>query len=158
MPAVYIGSMKNAMKVALGLGLALTLGLSTLAAANADVIGRPLDFSTKMTPSFPVTDYAGAYLGTLHLNVANDGTVSGWYRAQDAGPVQPVVGGLDGDSIWFDIGNQTVVPRDNGTTELSGPLQVIGTLKHGRLEGSVDSGFSRLAFTAQQQTSPQQSE
>jgi len=155
--------MKNAMKMVLGLGLALTLGLSTLAVANADVTGRPLDFSTQMTPSFPVTDYAGAYLGTLHLNVASDGTVSGWYRAQDAGPVQPVVGGLDGDSIWFDIGNQTignqtVVPTDNGTVSQSGPLQVIGTLKNGRIEGSVQSGFSRLAFTAQQQSSPQQSE
>ena len=158
--------MKNAMKAALGLGLAVTLGLSTLVAASADVSGRPLDFSTKMTPSFPVADYAGAYLGTLHLNIASDGTVSGSYRAQDAGPVQPVVGGLDGDSIWFDIGDQTVAPSDNATVRLnapvqatvSGPLQVIGILKNGRIEGSVQSGFSRLAFTAQQQTSPQRSE
>ena len=147
--SVYISSMKNAIKVALG--LALGLSIFTATAVSAEPVSRPLNFSTQMTPSFPVADYAGAYLGTLRLTFGSDGTVSGWYRAQDAGPVQAVVGGLTGQRIWFDIGNEPLLPAANAFGR-GGTLQVTGTLENGRIVGSVQDGSSWLKFVAQQET------
>jgi hypothetical protein len=148
--------MKNITKITLG--LALALGLSTLTAVSADPVSRPLDFATQMTPSFPVADYAGVYAGTLHLDIARDGTVSGWYRAQDNGPVQPVAGGHDGNLIWFDIGSTTFAPGADGVSHPSGPLQVTGTLTADRIVGTAQDGLSRLAFTAQQEATSQRSQ
>ena len=144
-----MSSMKNAIRMTLGLALALSVFTAT--AVNAEPVSRPLDFSTQMTPSFPVSDYAGAYLGTLHLTFGSDGTVAGWYRAQDAGPVQPVVGGLTGDQIWFDIGNEPILPAADAFGR-AGTLQVTGKLQNGRITGSVQNGSSWLAFVAQQQS------
>ena len=147
--------MKNAIKVALG--LALGLSIFTATAVSAEPVSRPLNFSTQMTPSFPMPDSAGAYVGTLHLSFASDGSVSGWYRAQDAGPVQAVVGGLTGNKIWFDIGNEPMLPAATAFGR-GGTLQVTGTLKDGRILGSAQDGSSWLAFSAQQQSSSEQSQ
>ena len=150
--------MRNTIRTAFGLALAIGLALSSLAVASADTTTRPMDFSTQMTPSFPVTDYAGAYVGALHLSIAANGIVSGWYRAQDAGPVQSVVGGRDGDKIWFDISNRANLPSDNERVRSDSPLQVTGTLRNGRIEGSAQNGSSWLAFTAQLQPSSEQTQ
>ncbi len=159
MSRVYIDSMKKAITTALG--LVLGLSLLTATAVSAEPTSRPMDFSTQMTPSFPFTDYAGAYLGSLHLVFAPDGTVSGWYRAQDAGPVQPVVGGRDGNTIWFDIGTQASLPVEQapgGSAQVSGPLQVTGKLQNGHIVGTAQNGSSYLAFAAQQQPTSEQTQ
>jgi len=147
--------MKNITK--LTAALSLTLFLGTVTAVSADPVSRPLDFATQMTQSFPIAS-PGVFAGTLHLDVGNNGTVSGWYRDQDAGTPQPVVGGHDGKYIWFDIGTLTVTQGSDGTTQLKQPLQVTGTLEGDRIVGTVQDGFSRLAFTAQPEGSSQQSQ
>ncbi len=45
------------------------------------------------------------WTGTLELRVDPNGVVNGYYRADAGlGSLQMVTGGVDGNSIWFDIG------------------------------------------------------
>ncbi len=76
-------------------------------------------FQTELTDRY----HAGAYVGTLALTVYPDGIVNGTYRP-DNGAFHTVTGGVEGTSIWLDVGS---LPN----------LHLTGTLQNGVLRTSA---------------------
>jgi hypothetical protein len=65
---------------------------------------------------------AGALEGALQLRISPDGIVEGTYRPVDSGSLRNVTGGLTGNQIWLDIG-------DNGV------IHIEGTYQNGKIVG-----------------------
>ena len=120
--------------------LALIVGYALQTPANAMTSTSLQAYDTTMTQSLPFDD-PGASLGTLKVSV-HDGFVSGYYLPQDGQP-ETVAGGVTGDSIWFDIGNDLVVT---------------GQLKDGRIVGTAaprdGASLERYKFTAAPEKTP----
>jgi hypothetical protein len=104
------------------LAAAAALALGAVAPAVAATTLPPLPahvtFGTELTPAY---FGAGAYVGTLNLNIGKDGAISGYYRPSDSGMFRTVTGGLSGDQIWLDLG-------------YGGP-HITGTLRDGKIVG-----------------------
>jgi hypothetical protein len=90
------------------LGLPMVLAACLLQSAPASAAGAPgssartVTFDTALTPD---QFGAGEYDGVLHLTFEPGGIVNGWYRPVDSGFARNVVGGLDGDKLWLDLGS-----------------------------------------------------
>jgi hypothetical protein len=82
-------------------GATVTGGTGTSTSVTLPTDGQSITFNTALTP-----DYRGAgeYDGVLHLTFGPHGIVNGWYRDADVGIAHPIVGGLDGDKLWLDLG------------------------------------------------------
>jgi hypothetical protein len=74
---------------------------TTRAVFAAPTDTRTVTFDTAITPQYYG---AGAYAGVLHLTFEAGGIVNGWYRPADVGQPRNVIGGLDGDKLWLDLG------------------------------------------------------
>ena len=123
-----------------------TTTLRILAAATAlGLAGQP-------APSLAVQQNAATYYntrlveiygspaplaGTLQLRISADNIVNGYYRAEGGlGTYIPITGGLDGNDIWFDIGE-------------SGDVRVTGKLVNGAIVGTAfDKQHTQYNFTA----------
>ncbi|GEM_PF-3346400 len=97
---------------------ALALPLPSPAATTASAPPQHFDFPTRTVDRY----HPGEYDGRLTLTIYANGIVQGTYR-NDEGRVQAVSGGVDGKSIWFDIGNLHL----NGTFA-GGALDVIAAI------------------------------
>jgi hypothetical protein len=96
--------MMNALRT-LAATAALIAASALPAAAAATHAAVPLPgttvFNTKLTPDWYGV---GEYDGTLTLTVDADGIVNGYYRAADGNRLTYVTGGLDGNHLWLDLG------------------------------------------------------
>jgi hypothetical protein len=122
--------MKKSIAVAAA-ALGLLVGsLGIARAENGQGVAAPVEnqkFNTTMAASDRVS--AGAYEGTLYLNISKDGIVQGTYREADASGLRDVTGGLDGDKIWLQIGNR-------------GGMHITGTYIDGVIVGYTYRGQS----------------
>lgn len=78
------------------------------------------------------------WTGTLELRVDSNGIVKGIYRAEAGlGSLQTVTGGVNGNSIWFDIGTR-------------GRIHVTATMADSVISGQAfnDTGREPLVFKA----------
>ena len=78
---------------------ALAWPLASQAASTSLSAPQTLTYQTRLVQSF----HAGEYDGTMRLTVYPSGIVSGTFR-NDEGGIREVTGGVDGSSIWLDIG------------------------------------------------------
>jgi hypothetical protein len=60
-----------------------------------------LTFDTALAPQYYG---AGEYDGVLYLKFGPHGIVNGWYRPDDVGEPESVIGGLTGNKLWLDLG------------------------------------------------------
>jgi hypothetical protein len=98
-------------------------GLALLAAPAGAVqfnSSSTLTFDTSLVQVEP--NGAGESDGTLRVRISPDGIVQGYYRPVDSGAFREVTGGVNGDQIWLDIG-------DNGT------IHIEGTYQNGKIVG-----------------------
>jgi hypothetical protein len=79
---------------------ALTLGCAVPVLAQ-NVAPTHVTLHTALSPEYVG---AGAFGGTLNLDIFGDGIVTGFYRADDTVTLRQVTGGLSGDRIWIDLG------------------------------------------------------
>lgn len=85
--------------------LAAALGLLALASAPALSAEQPTAYNTALTELY---GSPAPYTGTLKLTVSG-GIVHGFYYPTDgASMLVPVTGGQNGDTIWFDIGDNSM--------------------------------------------------
>jgi hypothetical protein len=117
--------------------LALLALVSVAPAANAATMTGVAQSVTFDTQLIPQDRGAGAYDGVLHLDIAADGTVGGWYRSDDEGVAYPVVGGLTGHKLWLDL--------SPGSISLH---EVEATYANGKIDGSTFQRDQTYAFTA----------
>jgi hypothetical protein len=125
--------MKRFLTIASALVLASLLGSTTIrpvAAATSDT--RTVTFDTAITPQYYG---AGAYEGVLHLTFGPHGYVNGWYRPVDVGQPRDVIGGLDGDKLWLDLGE-------------AGFHDIQSTYANGKIVGATYVGNQPYAFVA----------
>jgi hypothetical protein len=106
------------------------------------VVERPaepstVDFATALAPQY---DGVGEYDGRLHVTISSRGIVNGYYRPDDSGRIFDVVGGLDGQKIWLEVGNR-------------GSFVIDGTLVDGKIVGSTFLSGRSYTFTATPQAS-----
>lgn len=86
--------------------LAAALGLLALAGAPAISATQPTAYDTALTELY---GSPAPYTGTLKLTVSAGGIVHGFYFPTDGASLFiPVTGGQNGDSIWFDIGDNVL--------------------------------------------------
>jgi hypothetical protein len=133
--------MKKTIAIA-AVALGLLLGsLGVARAANGQGVAVPLEnqkFDTTMTASDRVS--AGAFEGTLFLNISKDGIVQGSYRQADSSGLRDVTGGLDGDKIWLQIGER-------------GGMHITGTYIDGIVVGYTYHRGQSFKFVARPRTS-----
>ena len=110
----------RAAAVAAGLAALAAPGVATAATSNTSQ--APVRFA--MQTQFLDTYRPGAVEGRLNLTVYPNGIVNGFY-VPDGGRVEDVVGGVDGQNIWLDLG---------GTMR---SLHLNGTLKNGVLRATA---------------------
>jgi hypothetical protein len=120
--------------------------VSCAALASVGLMIQPLEASaattTSPTPSYFTTSIVEVYgsqyplTGKLDLQIFPNGTVRGYYHTAYYKIYVPVVGGRDGDYLWFDIGPSTV---DLGLgAGPGGKLHVVATMnKDGSFRGQV---------------------
>lgn len=107
------------------------MGLATTSIASAQPTN--LQFTTAITQvygsTYPIT-------GRLDITNNSDGTLHGYYHTLDYKLYIPVVGGRDGNYIWFDIGPSTL---DLGLgAGPQGKLHVVATMNgDGSFRGQV---------------------
>lgn len=85
-----------------------------------------------------ITGMGAPWTGTLQITISPNGIIQGYYHpADNTMAFIPVTGGLNGDSVWMDIGR-------------SGGLRVNGTLKNGVIQGGAfdDRTDQPMKFTA----------
>ena len=124
--------MKNLLRLTVA-----ALGLLWLAAAPAVSASDPTQYATALTSIY---GSAAPYTGTLKLTVTDAGIVRGYYFSSD-GTVMfvPVTGGKNGDTIWFDIGN-------------NGMYHVDGRLRDGSIVGTAFAANNeQFTFVANEQ-------
>jgi hypothetical protein len=81
--------------------------------------------------------------GVLRLTVTKEGFINGYYTPPGTAWFIPVVGGLNGQDLWFDIGNNARATH------------VTGTLQGGQIAGyASESDGIRYRFTAVQTAAP----
>jgi hypothetical protein len=98
--------------------LATAVGLLVLAGAPAGAVGTstsaPQTFNAALVPVNPSA--AGQIEGVLRIRITPDGFINGYYRMDDrGGAMRPVVGGLQGERIWLDIGSGFNAMHVDGT-------------------------------------------
>ena len=71
------------------LALAGSIGLAPAGAVSTSG-DRIVTFDTAFAPQYYG---AGKYDGVLHLTIAPDGTINGWYRSVDEGRIRNVIAG-----------------------------------------------------------------
>lgn len=114
--------------IARGLVLAAALvPLSALAAPGGGVV----HYATSLTPLHENAPYTGS----LELTYAPDGTIHGYYFTSDYSALYiPVVGGVNGDRIWLDIGASDI-------------MRVQGRVHDGVIDGGVIGPADDQSFT-----------
>ena len=120
--------------------------VSCVALASMGFVVGPLQASaattTSPTPTYFTTSIVEVYgsqyplTGKLDLQIFPSGTVRGYYHTSYYKIYIPVIGGRDGDYIWFDIGPS---PVDLGLgAGPGGKLHVVATMnKDGSFRGQV---------------------
>lgn len=103
-----------------GILAALALPVGACAATTSNAPPQKYDLQTQLVDRY----HAGVFEGRLVLTVYPDGIVQGNYRPADGG-VRSVTGGIDGTSIWLDLGTQQ-------------PLHLTGTLQNGVLKTTAE--------------------
>lgn len=112
---------------------ALTLPLASSAAVTSSP--QSYVFQTRLIESF----HPGEYDGTMRVTVYPDGIVSGTFQDSDGG-VRNVTGGLNGTSIWLDIG-------------ANHSLHLYGTFKNGTISATANlPGPDSYTFIATPET------
>ena len=112
-----------------------TIRTAAAAAALLGALALPLAAQAASTTTAPAQHYqlqtrrfdrlhAGEYDGQLALTVYPNGIVQGTYRPSD-GSFDTVTGGLNGKTIWLDIG-------------MAHPLHLTGTFTNGVLATTVN--------------------
>jgi len=121
------------------------VGLGTFAvpgAAGAAVAGAPSnatlsagthDFTTTLSPLWVG---GGSYVGVLELRVANDGSISGFFRNNDVGEFHQITGGVRGSDVWLDLGT------------IAGGRPFNGTYRDGQIHGGIYAGGQPYEFLA----------
>ena len=110
-----------------------------LAVTSSGNQSHSVTFTTALAPQYYG---AGEFDGVLHLTFGPHGIVSGWYRSVDVGVPRSVVGGLDGDKLWLDLG------RD-------GLHDIQTTYENGKIVGGTYLGNQVYSFVATPTTTPQ---
>jgi hypothetical protein len=101
---------------------AAALGLLLPAAAPAISAPAPTEYATALTAIYGSD---APYTGTLRLTISDNGIVHGYYFSSDGSVMfVPVNGGKTGESIWFDIGNNSMYHID-------------GRLRDGKIVGTA---------------------
>ncbi|HET9028678.1 MAG TPA: hypothetical protein VFN49_00750 [Candidatus Aquilonibacter sp.] len=105
--------------------------------ANAAAIhtDRTIAYSTSLQELNK--NWAPPLVGDLHVRLAEDGVVSGYYQAAYSIHFVPVTGGVDGDHVWLLIGSTS-------------PTRVEGTYHNGAIVGTAytpDNNIYRFAAT-----------
>jgi len=119
--------------------LSLVVGLTFLTSAVPAAVTAAQEpavthYATAMTELY---GSAVPYSGSLDLRVDADGIINGYYFPADYSSMfVPVVGGRNGDEVWFDI----------GSTQLT---HVNGRLQNGTIVGTAFSGANtQFTFVA----------
>jgi len=114
--------MKNVLRAAAASAALLLAAAPAAVLAATESTGQPQHFAfrTQLSDRY----HAGAYEGTLSLNVYPNGVVQGLYTPFDGTP-QNVAGGMTGSQIWFDLGRG------------ADRFHVIGTLRNGALHATA---------------------
>lgn len=123
--------MKNFMRATAAFAaLIVAAALPLAASAASTTVTQPQHyaFQTELTDRY----HPGAYVGTLALTIYPDGIVNGTYRPDD-GSIHPVTGGVDGTSIWLDVGSLR-------------NLHLTGTLRSGVLRMAAATGATVYEF------------
>ena len=90
--------------------IAASLGLLSLACIPAVATPSQTQYATALTSIY---GSAAPYTGTLKLTISDAGIVRGYYFSSDGSVMfVPVTGGKRGDTIWFDIGNNSMYHVD----------------------------------------------
>jgi hypothetical protein len=99
----------------------VALGLLSLAFAPAVAASTPTQYATALTSIY---GSPAPYTGTLKLTISDAGIVRGYYFSSDGSVMfVPVTGGRRGDTIWFDIGNNSMYHVDGRVRDGS----IVGT-------------------------------
>ncbi len=127
------------MKMPFALIATLTLAVGAgFAPASAVTHAGPVTLPESITLDTALTPQyygAGEYDGVLHLTIEPDGAINGWYREADVGRIRTVIGGLDGNKIWLDLGTGNSVDLN-------------GTFDGGKITASTYLGDQLYTFTA----------
>ena len=126
----------------------LALAALTSPASAQTAAATDLHFTTSITQvygsQYPIT-------GRLDLQVFPGGHLRGYYHTSYYKLFIPVVGGRDGDYIWFDIGPSAIDLGLGAGPE--GKLHVVGTMStDGSFRGQVYPETAALAGPPQNQT------
>jgi len=85
--------------------MALVSGALLVSPCAASAQAKPVQYTTAITQvygsTYPLT-------GRLDLELFPDGTLRGYYHTSYYKLFIPVVGGRDGDYMWFDIGPSSI--------------------------------------------------
>lgn len=129
---------------------AIMTGVLFAAPGTASAQGKQMQYTTAITAvygsKYPLT-------GHLDLEVFPDGTLRGYYHTSYYKLFIPVVGGQDGDYMWFDIGPSSVDLGLNAGPR--GKLHFVGTMNpdgtfRGQVYPETAAVLSGLALQAQQ--------
>jgi ABC-type transport system substrate-binding protein len=113
-------------------GLAAASLVPASAGTNLPPLPARVTYETALEPVYFGT---GDYAGTLNLNIAKDGVLSGFYRFDDVGTLREVTGGLEGDHVWLDLG--------------PGGPHIFGKFTDGKITGyTTYEGHQPYRFTA----------
>ncbi len=123
---------------ALGLALAGSLALASPLRADEAASGDTLAPGTHgFTTTFsPTRVGGGSFVGVLQLQVAKDGSISGFFRDTSVGDFHQIAGGVRGSHVWLDL----------GTIGDGRPFDA--TYRDGKIEGGVFSNGQPYAFLA----------
>jgi hypothetical protein len=126
------------------------IGALVAAPGAASAQGKQMQFMTAITSvygsKYPLT-------GHLDLEVFPDGTLRGYYHTSFYKLFIPVVGGQDGDYMWFDVGPSSVDlglnAGPNGKLHFVGTMNSDGTFR-GQVYPETAAVLSGLALQNQQ--------
>ncbi len=125
---------------AAALGLAIAGGPALALPARADLPAAAdtlapgtHDFTTTFSPT---RVGGGSFVGVLRVQVAKDGSISGFFRNTSAGEFHQITGGVRGSQVWLDL----------GTIGDGRPFNA--TYHDGKIEGGVFANGQPYAFLA----------
>ena len=109
------------------------LAASTSLAASALPAAGPLVSGDYHLRTAITQIYGSQYpvSGDLDLHITNEGLVSGFYHPAFVRSFIPIVGGLSGNRIWFDIQGGTFQTQDVARLRVTGTIATDGSIVGG---------------------------
>ena len=136
-----------ARRCAFAISLVTTLAMSAPALADTPAATGWTDYHYETTIT---TVYGSPYpiAGNLDIQITQAGILRGYYHNAYQKAFIQVVGGRDGNYIWFDIGPTSVDLGIPGVDAGNGRIHIVGTLSndgtiHGQLFPNFGSGAPR---------------